>query len=238
MGTAGSYQLRVREVDRVRAAGKLPCRGTVGRCDGCRSFQFRGFLRHWRFALAAGDVATSSVLERHSPKRWRNSFDCSAFRLSWAIAMKSYAAKAGFPAKPCSSTPNGCTRPAGPSEISPLRLARIAEPSPNGSRWTICPTGNVPLSSQARHSTSRSFSSADGQRAIGAVAGSFMTSGIADIWAASPTLSGCCRLGARTRRVKRHRRQRRQRLSRSGKPRPSIRRQTGRSRPWLPPLSA
>jgi hypothetical protein len=45
---------------------KLPDRGTVGRCDGCRSFQFRGFLRRWRFALAAGDVATSSVLERQA----------------------------------------------------------------------------------------------------------------------------------------------------------------------------
>jgi hypothetical protein len=31
---------------------------------------------------------------------------------------KSGTAKAGFPAKPCSSTPNGCTRPAGPSEIA------------------------------------------------------------------------------------------------------------------------
>ena len=94
-----------------------------------------------------------------------------------AIATKSYAAKAGFLAKPYSSTPKACTRPAGPSAISPLRLARIAEPSPNGSRWTICRTGNVLLSSQARLSTSRSFSRADGQRAIGAVGGFFMTSG-------------------------------------------------------------
>ena len=62
----------VREVDRVRAAEKLLGRGTVGRCEGCTSFQFRGFLRRWRFALAAGNVATSSVLERHSPKRWRS----------------------------------------------------------------------------------------------------------------------------------------------------------------------
>jgi hypothetical protein len=63
-----------KEADHVRAAEKLPDRGIVGRCDGCRSFQFREFLRRWRFALAAGDVAMSSVFERRSPKRWRSRY--------------------------------------------------------------------------------------------------------------------------------------------------------------------
>src|ERR1700677_2716337 len=89
-GNRGWYRRRVTEADRVRAAAKLRDRDIAGRCDDCRSFQFRGVLRRWRFARVAGDVATSSVLERHSPKCWRslsrprgkhselgNSFDCS-----------------------------------------------------------------------------------------------------------------------------------------------------------------
>ena len=72
MGTAGWYQRRVREFGCVRPAGTLPGRGTVGRCDGCRSFQFKVFLRRWSFVQAAGDAATKNALERHSPKRWRS----------------------------------------------------------------------------------------------------------------------------------------------------------------------
>ena len=43
------------------------------------------------------------------------------------------------PSKPCSSTPNECMRPGGPSGTSPPKLALGAEPSPNGSHWTILP---------------------------------------------------------------------------------------------------
>jgi hypothetical protein len=109
------------------------------------------------------------------------------------------------PVKPCSSTPNGSMRPGGPSGTSPPKLALGAEPSPNGSHWTICRTGNVPRSSQVLRCISEIFLArrwAAGDR-VGCRL--FTMSGRADTLAVSPTLSDCCRHGARTSRFKRHR---------------------------------
>jgi len=62
-----------------------------------------------------------------------------------------------------------------------IRWALSAEPSPNGSHWTICRIGNVPRSSQVLLCISKIFWGVDGQRAIGLVAASFTRSGRADI---------------------------------------------------------